>query len=173
MDGLGHLVSLTEQDPATGGLTQATTYAYDALDNLKTVSQGGQARSFVYDGLSRLASQTTPEAGTVSYTYWDSGDVKKRTDARNVETHYSYDALNRPQKVWYTGLGGSDDGTVRPALPAGVSATSDVQLTYNNYTTAQAGNGQLNSLANAAADESRYAGRMVGLDGRKAKAQHP
>ncbi|MEW6212711.1 MAG: hypothetical protein AB1631_30580 [Acidobacteriota bacterium] len=64
--------------------------------------------------------------------------VKKRVDARNVETHYKYDSLNRLERVWYTGLGGGDTGAVRPALPAGVEATVDVVLQYN---TASPGNG--------------------------------
>lgn len=72
VDGLGRVKNVIEQNPATGLLDSTnylTSYTYDALDNLKTVNQGGQTRTFVYDGLSRLTSQTTPEAGTVTFTY--------------------------------------------------------------------------------------------------------
>jgi YD repeat-containing protein len=61
-----------------------------------------------------MTSQTTPEGGTVNFTYKDFGAVQKRTDPRGVETHYGYDALNRLNQVWYTGIGGSDDPTVVP-----------------------------------------------------------
>jgi RHS repeat-associated protein len=144
VDGLGRLITVTEQNPSTGLLTLATNYAYDALDNLTSVDQGGQTRSFSYDSLSRMTSGTTPEGGTVNLAYLDFGAVKKRTDARNVETHYKYDTLNRLTQVWYTGVGGSDDpnGT-RPALPSGVAATSDVIVAYN---TATPGNGAVNRI---------------------------
>jgi len=68
----------------------------------------------------------------------------ERTDARNVETHYHYDALNRPNQVWYTGSGGSDDPNAsRPALPTSVAATSDVIISYN---TAVPGNGAVSRI---------------------------
>ncbi|HYV03683.1 MAG TPA: RHS repeat-associated core domain-containing protein, partial [Blastocatellia bacterium] len=144
VDGLGRLISVTEQDPATGVLSLATTYSYDTLDNLTGVDQGGQTRSFAYDSLGRMTSQSTPEGGAMSFAYTDFDAVLKRTDARNVETHYHYDALNRPNQVWYTGVGGSDDPTAsRPALPAGVAATSDVIIAYN---TAAPGNGSVNRI---------------------------
>jgi RHS Repeat. len=158
MDGLGRLISVTEQDPTTGGLSVGTNYSYDPLDNLTQVNQGGQLRTFVYDALSRVTSQTIPEAGTETFTYWDSGQAQKHTDARGVETHYGYDALNRLNKMWYTGTGGDDAGSVRPALPATVAATADVQIIYNNYTAGQIGtlygNGQVASISDQAGSES-------------------
>ncbi|MEK6288506.1 MAG: hypothetical protein AABO57_22545 [Acidobacteriota bacterium] len=78
--------------------------------------------------------------------------VKKRTDARSVETHYKYDSLNRLTQVWYTGAGGSDDPTVsRPALPSGVAATADVVVAYN---TATLGNGQVSRVDDGAGFET-------------------
>jgi YD repeat-containing protein len=94
-DGLGRITSVFEQDPTSGTLSLETDYSYDALNNLKQVNQGGQIRSFSYDALSRMTSVTTPEAGTVSYTYYDFNAVQSRTDARNVVTSYGYDGLNR------------------------------------------------------------------------------
>jgi len=91
-----------------------------------------------------MTSQSTPEGGAMSFAYTDFDAVLKRTDARNVETHYHYDALNRPNQVWYTGVGGSDDPNAsRPALPTGVAATSDVIIAYN---TAAPGNGAVNRI---------------------------
>jgi RHS repeat-associated protein len=108
-DGLGRLTSVVENP---GGLGYLTTYSYNALDDLLTVNQGSQTRTFVYDSLSRLTSATNPESGTTTYTYSTpssvcSGDPSSpctRTDARGITTYYNkawngsscpYDALNR------------------------------------------------------------------------------
>ena len=100
-----------------------TNYSYDALNNLTRVRQGGlpkensgnviQTRTFLYDSLSRLLYANNPEqdatilgtAGTkwtMKYEYDDNGNLTTRTDARNVVTSYSYDALNRNTKVCYS-----------------------------------------------------------------------
>lgn len=142
VDGLGRLIFVTEMNPATGSLDTTnyqTAYSYDTLDNLTGVNQGGQPRSFAYDSLGRMTSQTTPEGGTVSFTYTDFGSVLKRTDPRTVETHYKYDSLNRLTQAWYTGQGGDDSGVSRPALPTGVAATPDVTISYNTTTPGNGG----------------------------------
>ena len=121
---------------------------HDALDNLTSIDQGGQTRTYAYDALSRLKTQTTPEAGTSSFFYTDSGNLLKRVEARQVETHYQYDTLNRLLHVWYTGLGGADDPAgSRPTLPAGVAQTSDVEISYNNLSSAAAGNGLVSQIS--------------------------
>ena len=73
----------------------STSYAYDALDDLETVAQGSQTRTFVYDSLKRLTSATNPESGQTSYTYDPNGNMLTREDARIITTTYSYDPLNR------------------------------------------------------------------------------
>ena len=105
-DSLGRLKQVIE-DPTTGGLNYLTTYSYDALDNMITVTQGGQTRSFVFDSLKRLLSSTNPESGNVCYGtrnasgqcqpdgYDDGGNLLYRTDARGVVTSHTYDALSR------------------------------------------------------------------------------
>ncbi|MEK6325149.1 MAG: RHS repeat-associated core domain-containing protein [Acidobacteriota bacterium] len=144
VDGLGRLVGVTEQDTTTGSLTVTTSYSYNAVDNLLEINQDGQIRSFIYDALSRVKSETTPEGGTATFTYTDFDALLKRThQARGVETHYKYDSLNRTSKVWYTGLEGDDLGTIRPALPSSVAATSDLDITYG---TSAPGNGQVLSV---------------------------
>jgi len=83
----------------------ATGYQYDAAGRLTSVAQGVQSRTFVYDGLGRPNSITTPEAGTDTLVY-DSdtscpspnsfpGNLVKKLDARGIRTCYQYDALNR------------------------------------------------------------------------------
>ena len=106
-DGQGRLKKVTE-DPS--GLNYSTTYTYDALDNLKTVTQGSQTRTFNYDGLSRTLSAANPESGTTTYTYpvtgalcaGDPSVVCTRKDARSVTTTYAYDALNRVTSKSYS-----------------------------------------------------------------------
>jgi RHS repeat-associated protein len=115
--GLGSTPGSCGQDiGATGFLT---TYSYDALGNLKTVSQGGNLnRSFSYDGLSRLVSANNPESGTTNYVYDSNsacsgspfkGDLVSKTDARGIRTCYQYDALHRTTNKSYS------DGTTPAA----------------------------------------------------------
>jgi RHS repeat-associated protein len=120
-DGLGRLTrmceitgvtgsgSCGESNPATGFLT---IYSYDALGNLLTVTQnaqpgavgGTQTRSYSYDGLSRVTSETNPEwgPGTATYTYdtdsicgTSNGDLVKKVDNAVNTSCYSYDGLHR------------------------------------------------------------------------------
>lgn len=140
-DGLGRLIKVTEQI-SSGALTQETTYSYDLLDNLAQVNQGGQYRSYKYDSTGRLLFEKLPEQTPTindgTGTYWTSafaytefGSVKKKTDARGVETHNAFDALHRVTQTWYTGVGGNDSGSVRPSLPGSVAATGDVLIGYS------------------------------------------
>ncbi|MGD0220659.1 MAG: RHS repeat-associated core domain-containing protein [Acidimicrobiales bacterium] len=109
-DALGRLASVTETSITPN---YSTSYSYNALDDLLTVSQGGQTRTFSYDSLSRVTSATYPESGLTSYTYPTSsgsgicsGDPSSpctRTDARGVTTTYAYnDPLNRPTSKTYS-----------------------------------------------------------------------
>ena len=81
---------------------QYTSYNYDILNNLTTVSQGTQTRSFVYDNLSRLKSATNPESGLIQYAYDNNGNLTSKIDARNIQTNYVYDNLNRVKTRTYS-----------------------------------------------------------------------
>lgn len=141
VNGLGQLIKVTEQNPATGSLSWETSYSYDTLDNLLGVNQGNQTRSFIYDALSRLKSQTTPEGETVTYTYTPFDAVDTRTDARGVVTDYDYnDGLNRLTSVSYNTSGAP-----------GVEATSPVSITYK---TSAPGNGQVQQVSDSAGSET-------------------
>lgn len=99
-NGLGRLIR--EDEPNGGGQldfngtpAQSTNYQYDVLGNLIQVNQGIQTRTYSYNSLSRLQSATTPESGTINYTYDLNGNLTSTTDARNIVTTYTYDALSR------------------------------------------------------------------------------
>ena len=123
-DALGRLAKVWEikaQDADTTAVTlpgggQAygylTSYEYDVLGNLRTVTQGAQTRTFAYDSLSRLRSATNPEACRqeqstcvpvpVTYDYYADGSLHHRTDARGVVTTYAYDAIGRVTSRTYS-----------------------------------------------------------------------
>jgi RHS repeat-associated protein len=131
VDGLGRLTSLCEVSGSLtvgisgsqsaspcnldiGGTGFLTTYAYDALSNLKSVSQGPlNSRSFLYDSLSRLTEATNPESGSICYGTYSGSTCQQngydadsnliyKTDARNVTTTYSHDQLNRLTQKSYS-----------------------------------------------------------------------
>jgi RHS repeat-associated protein len=92
-----------------------TTYVYNALGNVTSIttvtSVGNQTRTFVYDGLGRLTSETYPESGTTTYAYdsatgcagSSSGDRIKRTDAVGNVACYAYDLQHRKTSITYSG----------------------------------------------------------------------
>jgi len=92
-DALGRLKQVIE-DPL--GLAYSTTYSYDALDDLTSVTQGAQTRTFFYDSLKRLTQANNPESLTINYSLYDgNSNLLQKTDARGITTTYTYDALNR------------------------------------------------------------------------------
>lgn len=100
-DALGRLTQVIE-DPGTGGLNYSTTYVYDVMGNLKSMTQGSQTRTFTYDSLSRLKSAVNPESGTISYSYDNNGNLMQKTDARSISTTFTYDQLNRVTLMNYS-----------------------------------------------------------------------
>ncbi len=115
-DALGRLFKVTE---APGVQSYDTLYLYDALDNLRKVTQGAQTRWFAYDSLSRLIRAKNPEQNTngslpaytdpltgnsgwsMAYSYDANGNLTQRIDARGIEAKYYYDALNRNWGIDY------------------------------------------------------------------------
>jgi len=105
-DGLGRLTSVCEI-LASGGLPcghsapasgYATSYTYSAPatgGSQMGVTQGVQTRTYVYDALGRLLSETNPETNNIATTYkYDTdsacgtskGNLVKRVDALNNVT---------------------------------------------------------------------------------------
>lgn len=161
-DGLGRLMSVCEISgtlPGIGTCAQTTSqtgywtkYTYDALGHLLTVTQNAQAaggsqqtRTFVYDMLGRITSETNPETGTKSYVYdsdpgsdacssgarTSSGDLVRTNDARG-DACYVYDSLHRVTDVGFNNSSYGYckrfryDGTlgVLGAIPTGVSVAN-------------------------------------------------
>jgi RHS repeat-associated protein len=134
-DALGRIIEVDEPDSG-GSLTVNTCYKYDLLGNLTEVDQGAETRTYSYDALSRLTSETTPEAGTTNFYYTTAGGsycsndpqlVCRRTDARSITTTYAYDAGNRLTSVDYS------DTTPNPDITYGYDSSSCLGLStcYN------------------------------------------
>jgi RHS repeat-associated protein len=126
-DGLGRTTSVCEVasftaigtggSPADCGLDLTgksgftTTYTYDPLGNVLSVSQGSlQQRTSTYDGVSRLLNEFIPEANsTTTYTYNSDGTLYQRARPKANQsnssvlttTTYAYDAMHRLTSVSY------------------------------------------------------------------------
>lgn len=128
LDALGRLTSVIEPSGSSPTPVLPTSFAYDALNNMVSVSQAGTGstvdgparnRTFAYDSLSRLIASYNPEStiggsaklncsGTsgswsTCYTYDGDSNLTSRTDARGITTIYGYDALNRVISKTYSG----------------------------------------------------------------------
>lgn len=119
-DGLGHVANVCEVysgsallgnggTPGNCGLDITgngflTSYSYDLQDNLTGVTQGTlNNRLYQYDSLSRMTSEATPEAGSVTYGYSPDSLLTSRVRSapnqadptKQITTTYNYDALHR------------------------------------------------------------------------------
>jgi RHS repeat-associated protein len=144
ISGFGKIIEVDEPD-SSGNLTVNTCFVYDALNNLLQVTQGGETKTYTYDGLSRTLTATTPEAGLVSFSYltsagaFCSGDpasVCIRNDARPETITYLYDTANRLTSQSYS------DGST-PAVSRFYDQTSYNGLTISN------GKGRLTGMSDA------------------------
>lgn len=124
-DALGRVTSvceITSTLPGSGKCSQSnpnatgyfTTYTYDNPVNSMVVTQNAtgpaQTRTYQYDGVGRLISETNPEwgPGTTYYTYdtdatcgTSNGDLVKKVDSAGNVVCYSHDALHRVTGIMY------------------------------------------------------------------------
>jgi RHS repeat-associated protein len=161
--------------PGTISNPVGTFYTYDVLGNPTQVSQGVQTRTFVYDGLSRPTSVSTPEAGTDLYYYTASsgglcsGDpsaVCRKIDARGVTTTLSYDSLGRLLGKAYTIPQGSNVAAMPGVcVPAGTSLPSqNVCFNYDQGGAAAYAVGRLTQMVDPTGSEAytfNKAGRIT------------
>ncbi len=95
-----------------------TTYTYNVRDQITQINQGGQTRTFAYDGYGRLATRTTPEQGATTYSYFADDAVQTITDARGATMTFSYNNRGLVTGITY-------------GVPTGVAATSNVSFGYD------------------------------------------
>jgi RHS repeat-associated protein len=120
-DALGRLISVCEISiqPGSGACGQAhaqngfiTKYTYNMLGKITKVIQGAQTRTFSYDALGRLLSESNPESGTTNYT-WDSATTKcmtpfpgklvQKSDANGNTVCLNYDFFGRLTSTVFSG----------------------------------------------------------------------
>jgi len=115
-DTLHRLTTVSQTLAGASNNAVATQYAYDAQDNLTSVTDpNGNATTYVYDDFHRLQTQTSPVTATTTYSYDPAGNLTSSTDANAATTTRVYDALNR----------------VTSAVSAGSSSTETVTWTYD------------------------------------------
>jgi RHS repeat-associated protein len=112
-DAFGQLIRVEELNPANPGnlnvsnLIETARYTYDAAGHMTLVQMGRngnsftQTRTFSYSAYTSsgpwglLASATTPEKGTVNYSYNANGTLLSKTDAKGQTLWYAYDGNHR------------------------------------------------------------------------------
>jgi RHS repeat-associated protein len=90
------------------GSYDETSYTYDWLDRLVTVSDpGANTWTYTYDMAGRLVQTTDPDAGTTTTVFDNAGQKTEITDARGVTLAYDYDLLGRTTGVYQDNLAGT------------------------------------------------------------------
>jgi len=145
-DARGRLIEAIEENPTNQYVPYSKAeYVYDELDRLIAINHSGlplsyggarptQTRTFAYDGYGRMTTETTPEGGTVTYTYTANDQVWQVTNQRPVTTIYAYNTRGLLTNVSYS------DST--PAVTYSYDA-------YGARTTMTDGEGQTNYTYNA------------------------
>ncbi len=96
-DANGRTVSLRQyHGSGPSGAYDETTYAYDRLDRLTTVTDAaGNTWTHTYDRLDRLTASTDPDAGQRAFGYDNNDQLTTTTDGRGEVLHRTYDPLGR------------------------------------------------------------------------------
>ena len=98
---LGQLTKVEEPSPSLY-TPVITTYKYYGFGPLYQSSQSSQTRTWVYNWIGQMTSQTLPESGTTSFAYDSGGRLSTKTDARSVVTTMAYDNANRVTQRSYS-----------------------------------------------------------------------
>jgi RHS repeat-associated protein len=101
-DVFGNVIKAIEPNPQ-GGADHETTYAYDMLNRLTTVtmprSGTTQTRTFTYNTAGQLQSTINPENSTTTLAYNTDGLLFSKTDQKAQRIEYSYDLFQRVTEV--------------------------------------------------------------------------
>ena len=117
-DVLGRLIKVEELEWNGTTVYATTNYTLNQRDQITSINQAGQTRTFVFDGHGRLQSQTTPEQGTSTYSYRADDSLQTITDARGATTTLAHNNRGLIVGITY-------------GVPAGVAATPNVSFTYD------------------------------------------
>jgi len=151
-DGLGRVKSLCQilvtggsscgQATAASGYLTSYTYNTFAGGTSTTLTRGSQTRTFTYDAIGRMVSESQPEIGVITYAYDSAtgttcnsnspGDLIKRTNPDGSWICYNYDFMHRVTDVGISsgGIGGCrrlryDNTTgVLGSVPSGVTVSN-------------------------------------------------
>ena len=94
-DALNYLSKIVE-----GGKTVWEAAEIDRVGNPKTVKDlFGNVTQYEYDGLERLTRKLLPESTQERLEYDRSNNITDSYDRNGKKTHYTFDALNRPETV--------------------------------------------------------------------------
>ena len=117
-NGSGGMTKVEEPNP-TLTTPLITTYSYNELGKMTGSNQSSQTRSWAFDTLGRMTSQTLPESGTTSFTYDVENQLLTKTDARGITVTMTY---------------GTSGGQIhQPVLRDYSDFTPDVAFAYNVY----------------------------------------
>jgi YD repeat-containing protein len=95
-DALHRLTRVTQTLVTAPGGLAATSYGYDAMDNVAVVTDpNGNTTRYQYDDFRRLVRQDSPVTGTTTYQYDPAGNMTATTDARGAVTTRAYDPSSR------------------------------------------------------------------------------
>jgi RHS repeat-associated protein len=91
--------------------TPNVSFGYDAAGNRTSMTDGLGSKSYVYDQLSRMTSETRTFANmqgsyTLSYTYNLASELKSITNQSGAQVAYNYDAAGRPASISGSGYAG-------------------------------------------------------------------
>src|SRR5665213_4296466 len=77
-------------------MTENTAFCYIFFSQyIIAREKSGLTRTFIYGVDGRVTEESSPEQGTVLYTYDANGNIATKTDARGVTITYSWDNQNR------------------------------------------------------------------------------
>jgi RHS repeat-associated protein len=95
-DALNRLRTVTQTLATATGGTITTFYDYNVQDQLTSVTDpNGNVTSYELDDFGRLSRQISPVTGTTTYSYDAAGNLTSTTDANGASTTRTYDSSNR------------------------------------------------------------------------------